>query len=456
MTRTNGPADGSRDAAANTEVPARPGLLATLPVASLIAVGFMGSVIVTPLYALFQRKFGFSEITLTLIYATYVVGNVTALLLFGQISDQLGRKRVGLPALAVAAASALLFLFADSTRWLFLARLLIGLAVGILSGTGTAWLAEQFGERDRSRATFAATTANFAGIAVGPLLGGLLAQYARAPLVLPFLVYIAILIAVAIAIALTPEPRQSRIARPRELRLELRVGVPRRLLPAFATPAVTGFVIFALGGLYYALIPGILIHDLNEKNIAVGGAVVAGMAVVGVTAIAVSRALEPATAMVGALAVSLPAAGLVVAAQAARSLPLLLIAAALAGTAQGFGYRGGLEVINGIAPDARRAEVVSSYFIACFVGNSLPVIGIGVLTTLFTPLTASSAFTCTVAALSVGALLWHRTSATSTAAIPGGASSSSTHITARGEQGQRPGRARPTDVRRRARQQNSA
>src|SRR5436305_6222945 len=86
---------------------ARPALTTVLAVASVITAAFMGSVIVTPLYSLYQRKFGFSEITLTLIYAVYVVGNVVALLLIGQISDNVGRKRVALPALGLATASAL-------------------------------------------------------------------------------------------------------------------------------------------------------------------------------------------------------------------------------------------------------------------------------------------------------------------------------------------------------------
>ena len=45
---------------------------------------------------------------MTLVYAVHVVGNVAALLLFGQLSDQIGRKRAALPALALAAASAML------------------------------------------------------------------------------------------------------------------------------------------------------------------------------------------------------------------------------------------------------------------------------------------------------------------------------------------------------------
>src|SRR3954462_4802365 len=103
----------------------RPATTTLIGVASIITTAFMGSVIITPLYSLYQRKFGFSEITLTLVYAVYVVGNVVALLLFGQISDAGGRKRVSFPGLGLAAGSALLFLFAQGTIWLYAGRLAI-------------------------------------------------------------------------------------------------------------------------------------------------------------------------------------------------------------------------------------------------------------------------------------------------------------------------------------------
>jgi MFS family permease len=386
----------------------RPAATTVTAVASIITSAFLGSVIITPLYSLYQRKFGFSEITLTLIYAVYVVGNVAALLLFGQISDNLGRKRVALPALGVAGASALLFIFAQGTAWLYAGRLLIGLAVGILSGTGTAWLAEQFGPGSRSDATVTAATANLTGIAVGPLLAGLLAQYAPAPLVLPFLAYLGVLVIVAVAIVRTPDTRQPLVHTLAALRVRPRLGVPRDRLRSFAAPAVTGFVTFALGGLYFALIPSIVIRDLHQRNVAVGGLVVCELAVVATAGLLLGRRLTPATAMAGGLLCLLPAVALVVAAQAAQSMGLLLLAAALGGGAMALGYRGSLEVVNEIAPDDRRAEVVSSYFIACFVGNSVPVIGIGVLSTLTGPLVASAIFAGAVGVLSVAALVWHR------------------------------------------------
>jgi len=372
-------------------------------ISSIVTVAFAGSVVVTPLYPLFQHEFGFSELTLTLIYAVYVVGNVVALLLFGQVSDQIGRKRVAIPALLLAAVAGLLFIAASGTGFLFAGRLLIGLAVGIASGTGIAWLADEFGPARRSTATVWAATANMAGIALGSLLGGLLGQYAPWPLKLPFVVYIAMTVVVVVAIWRMPAAHQA--GRWRDVRIHPRVGVPRELLGAFAGPAVTGFVIFALGGLYFALVPGILIEDLHISNIAIGGAVVSELGAFAVVGILLGRRLNPRVAMVCGQVLLLPSVGLVVAAQALASRPLLLTAAAFAGVTLALGYQGSLRVVNEIAPDERRAEVASAYFIACFLGNSVPVIGVGLLSTVAGPLTASIVFAVTIAALSVAALI---------------------------------------------------
>jgi MFS family permease len=102
--------------------------------------------------------------------AVYVVGNVIALLIFGRLSDQIGRRRVAIPAVGLAAAGTLLFLLARGVAWLVMARVLSGLAVGCAAGTATAWVADLLGPAQRLRASVFASSANFAGIAIGPLI----------------------------------------------------------------------------------------------------------------------------------------------------------------------------------------------------------------------------------------------------------------------------------------------
>ena len=382
-----------------------PSWTSLLPVAALISAVFAASVIVAPLYPLYQQKYRFSEVLLTLIYASYVVGNVVALLFLGQLSDQLGRKRVSLPGLGLTGMGAVVFMFATGTLSLFVGRLIVGLAVGVLSGTGTAWLAERL---SRPRATLVATVANLFGVAIGPVLGGVLAQYGPRPLQLPFVVFLVMLAGVAVAVARTPEPHPTTNHESGELRFRPRLGLPGDHVGAFAAPAVTGFVIFSLGGLYFALIPTVLIRQLHEKNAAVAGAIVAELALVAIAAIAVTKRADPRREMRTGLAVMIPAVAMLVAAQAARSVLILVLATSLAGLGLGVGYFGSLRVVNELAPGEHRGAVASSYFLACFIGNSIPVIGVGVLSTITTALTASVALASTVTALSMGTLIWSR------------------------------------------------
>jgi MFS family permease len=176
-------------------------------------------------------------------------------------------------------------------------------------------------------------------------------------------------------------------------------------------PAVTAFCTFAFIGFYAALAPSLMAHKLHQTNHALGGAVVGELFVVAALANFVASRLPSRTAMLAGLAVQLPALALIVAADALASLPLLLVATAVGGISAALGYRGSLEVVNAIAPEDRRAETVASYMLACFVGNSLPVIGVALLAAA----TASNdialdIFAATVAALAIVAFLfgWRR------------------------------------------------
>ena len=108
--------------------------------------------------------------------------------------------------------------------------------------------------------------------------------------------------------------------------------------------------------------------------------------------------------MLWALGLMLPSVGLLVSAQLAASMAIMIIATAACGVAAGLGYRGSLQVVNQIAPEHRRAEVVSSYFVCGFSGNALPVIGVGVISTFASLATASLAFAATISVFAVVAL----------------------------------------------------
>ena len=367
-------------------------------VAVALAVMFVGAILPTPLYPLYQHAFAFSGVTLTLIYAVYVLGNLVALLFFGRLADQVGRRSAMLPAIGIGIASTVVFAAAAGSPWLFAARALSGFSTGLAAGAATAWIAELYTGRNNGAAARIAASANFFGCAAGPLFGGLLAQFAPWPLRLPYLVYLVLLCAVAVAILFVPET----VMNPKrfgEAALRPRLGVPRSIRLQFVSPAVSGFATFSLIGFYAALIPNLLGESLHQSAPTVAGAIVCEVFGIAAITILSTAWLGSQAAMFSALALLVPAAWLLVGAELARSLPLLLFAAALCGVAGGLGYRGSLEVINRIAPADQRSEVVSSYLIALFAGNSVPVIGIGVLSAMAGALTAHVTFAAVITVL---------------------------------------------------------
>src|SRR5258707_15323869 len=100
-----------------------------------LAIAMLGTTLPTPLYELYRERFGFSELMVTVIFATYAAGVIASLLLFGPLSDQVGRRRVLLPGLALSALSAIAFLLAHGLALLLVGRILSGLSAGIFTGT---------------------------------------------------------------------------------------------------------------------------------------------------------------------------------------------------------------------------------------------------------------------------------------------------------------------------------
>jgi MFS family permease len=135
-----------------------------------LAVLYLCSTLPTPLYPLYQRDFGFSELVVTAIYAIYVLGNLAVLFLFGRLSDQLGRRPTTLVAFGIVGASALCFLLATSTAWLYIARILNGLAAGLGAGALTAWIAELEPSGDKMRSATVASAGNLASVCRAPFV----------------------------------------------------------------------------------------------------------------------------------------------------------------------------------------------------------------------------------------------------------------------------------------------
>src|SRR5436305_4653022 len=167
-----------------------PRRLVFVAVAYAFLITMAGTTLPTPLYGLYRARFGFSELMVTVIFATYAAGVITALVLFGRLSDDIGRRRTLLPGIVLSALSAIAFVLAHGLTLLLVGRFLSGLSAGIFTGTATATLVDLAPRDGRERATLVAAMVNM-GVGLGPLLSGLLAQWAPLKLDLVFWVDLA-------------------------------------------------------------------------------------------------------------------------------------------------------------------------------------------------------------------------------------------------------------------------
>ncbi|GHO84749.1 putative multi-drug efflux transporter [Dictyobacter formicarum] len=366
------------------------------------AVTMMGTTLPTPLYPIYQQGIGFSSLLVTVIFATYAVGVIAALLLFGQLSDEIGRRWVLLAGLLLSAASALAFLFAGDLTLLFVGRMLSGLSAGIFTGTATAALVDLAPQEEQRKATLIAAGVNMGGLGLGPLLSGVLAQYAVQPLRLVFIINLILLVLAIAGILMIPEPVEVKT----NVRLRLqRLRVPAQVRATFIHAAIPGFVGFAVLGLFTAVAPEFLNQTLHIPNHALTGLVVfAVFASSTVGQLLLERFPQRLTLPAGCIGLII---GLVLVASGlqAHSLALLVTGAVVAGLGQGLSFRAGLAEINARSPSTQRGEIASSFFVVLYVAISIPIIGVGMAAQIFGLQVAGIAFSAIMAILALIALI---------------------------------------------------
>src|SRR3954452_3132590 len=227
-----------------------------------------GSNLATPLYAVYERLFGFSSAVLTVVFATYALVLAPSLLVFGQLSDRVGRRRVLAAGLATATAGLALFALAAGLGWLFAARAVQGLAVGMISGAAAAALVELDPAPTEHRAALFAALAQAGGSGAGPIVAGMLAEWAPEPRVLAFALFGVLTASCAIAVLRIPEPVATvagawRIQRP---------GVPPAIRVLFVRIGVTGAVAWAVMAIFLSVVPSYAADLLDTSNLALLGA----------------------------------------------------------------------------------------------------------------------------------------------------------------------------------------
>lgn len=331
-----------------------------------------------PLYVVYQRLWGFSAATLTLIFAIFVFALLGTLLVAGKLSDYAGRRPVLAAAIALETAALLLFLLAGNVTMLLLARAVQGIATGMVLPALGAALVDFNPPHAPGRAAVVSGVVPVAGLAAGALACSSLAQFAPDP---THLVWILLLAAMAAALAAALALPESAACQPGAVRsLVPRLGIPQRLRREVLALFPVIVASWALGGLYLSLGPSAAVGIFGLTSHFYGGLVVTLLC--GTGAVAAYALRGAGAAAVLRISTILLAAGTAVtlAGMLAGSVP-----AAIAGTvAAGVGYGasglaafGSMARLAGPAGPAERSGLFAVAYVVAYLAFSVPALAAG-------------------------------------------------------------------------------
>lgn len=341
----------------------------------IVTAVFILSNSATPLYVRWQAAIGFSSATLTVIFAAYIVGLLSTLLVAGQLSDRYGRRPVLLPGLAAALVACLLFAGAHTVTMLIAARFLSGVAVGVVVTAGMAAVVDLGGPDRRRQASLIASVSMVLGAGLGPLLAGGIALSLAEPVIPIFAVEFAVLLTALTAILVLPLQRHGTNADP-GWRLHL-PNVPR----TNHRHLLFGIAIFGPGitatSFVLALGPSLLAHLLGVSSPLMAGGMACVMFLTATGVQFAARRLSVRTIFLcGATATILSMMGIALAATSSNPVALV-VAALLAGSGQGLGQLGGLTLIGLHVPGNHRAEANAVLNIGGYVPAGLMPVATG-------------------------------------------------------------------------------
>jgi predicted MFS family arabinose efflux permease len=345
----------------------------TVAYAYLIVMAF--ATLPSPLYGLYRTRDHLSAFMITVIYATFAGGTIASLLAVPSIAVRVGRRGVMLSAVAIMMAGAALLAGWKALPGLLIGRLITGVSVGLAAGTAITYLIELRLRANPKASTVRAqtigTSVTVAGLGIGALIGGLLAQWEKLQLTLPYLVFAA-LGAVALA-GLRFVPETGKRTPPATATLARSTRLP--------IPAAAGtLAAFAANGLFAGLAGLFLATTLHHPAHALSGATLFLVFSCGVASQLMTARL-PASRVLALGTISM-LVGLVLLVVSVRlptpNLALFLISGALIGGGAGAVFKGTTGIVLAASPPERRLAMTSDLLIALYLGLSVPVVGAGI------------------------------------------------------------------------------
>jgi MFS family permease len=337
---------------------------------AMFAVGW-GANQFAAMLLVYRDEDGFSGEAVTGLFGAYALGLIPALLIFGPISDRIGRRRVMRPVLVLSVvATVVLIAGGDSLAVLLVGRLMAGVASGAAFAPGSAWIKELSADRPGGTGARRAALALSAGFGSGPLVAGVVAQWLPAPTLLPYVPHL-VLMAFVVPIAWhAPEPVAPAVDDSRQGHEVWRV---LRSRPFVLGILLTAPWVFGAASTSFATIPSFV--DVDVAPVAVTGALCGLTLWTGAFVQPFGKRLGDARLIIaaGLLAAT---CGLLLGVVVSRTdLEWLLpVVAVMLGTAYGLVLVGGLTAIELIAHRDDLATLNAVFYSLTYLGFAAPLL----------------------------------------------------------------------------------
>jgi MFS family permease len=346
--------------------------------AFLIVMAF--ATLPSPLYGLYRVRDGLSAFTVTVVYAIFAGGTIAALLAVRFVAARVGRRGVMLGAVVTMMVAASVLAAWKALPGLLVGRLITGLAVGLVAGTAITYLIElRVRENPQAsviRARNIGTAVNVGALGLGPLIAGCLAEWARAPLTLPYVVFLVLGAIALIGLATTPETGTDAP----QASAQRQVGKSSRTARVVIPGALATLAAFSANGLFAGLSGLFLAVTFERPSHALAGATLFLVFSAGVVSQLVTDGLPARRVFVlGTVSMLVGLAMLVTSVRLSTpSLTLFLVSGVSIGAGAGAVFKGTTGLVLEATPPENRLAATSNLLIALFVGLSIPVIGAGI------------------------------------------------------------------------------
>ncbi len=334
-----------------------------------ITVSFLAaSAAPTPLYATYQKEWGFSALTITVIFGVYALAFLAALLTLGRISDHIGRRPVLFAGIAGQLLALAIFIDAHSVVALLVARIVQGLAAGTAIGAIGAGMLDI----DQVRGAVANATAPGLGTGSGVLVASFAVQWLPAPTRLVYIVIAGVLAVQAFGVYLLPETSPRAPGAWRSVVPQLEVPAQTRRPMLAAAPVL--FAVWALAGFYGSLGPSLIDHLVGSASVVEGGVGLGTLALIAAAATYVLRATAASQVMLIGTSTLIAGVAVVLLSLWVGSALLFFLGTAAAGVGFGAGFQGGIRLVAPLAHPDQRAGVLSVLFIVSYLGLGIPAV----------------------------------------------------------------------------------